>query len=118
FTYASHKGRDDRFCRTLESAVRNNVPLRIIGWQKPWRGLSQKLSATLEAVSRLPESTVVMFTDAFDVLYAWDLMEIKRRFLKMKVDILFSAECGCWPQVQRERKVCWEDYPKSPTPYR
>jgi hypothetical protein len=31
-TYASHGGRDDRFCRALESAVRHEVDLIILGW--------------------------------------------------------------------------------------
>lgn len=31
-TYASHGGRDDRFCRAIESAVRHEVDLIILGW--------------------------------------------------------------------------------------
>ena len=50
-TYASHKGRDDRFCRAVESAVRENVPWEILGWGVKWEGLSQKLQASLDSVS-------------------------------------------------------------------
>jgi hypothetical protein len=31
-TYASHGGKDDRFCRAIESAVRHEVDLIILGW--------------------------------------------------------------------------------------
>ena len=31
-TYASHGGRDDRFCRAIESAIRHEVDLIILGW--------------------------------------------------------------------------------------
>jgi hypothetical protein len=33
-TYASHGGKDDRFCRAIESAVRHEVDLIILGWGK------------------------------------------------------------------------------------
>lgn len=33
-TYASHGGRDDRFCRAIESAVRHEIDLIILGWGK------------------------------------------------------------------------------------
>jgi hypothetical protein len=31
-TYATHGGRDDRFCRAVESAIRNDYDLVILGW--------------------------------------------------------------------------------------
>ena len=52
-TYASHPGRDDRFCRSLESAIRNGLDLRVLGWGVKWEGLSQKLGAALRAVEEL-----------------------------------------------------------------
>ena len=30
-TYASHRGKDDRFCRAIESAIRNSIDLTILG---------------------------------------------------------------------------------------
>lgn len=33
----------DRFCRSLESALRHDVPLRVLGWGVPWEGLAQKV---------------------------------------------------------------------------
>ena len=122
-TYASHGGRDDRFCRSVESAIRNHVPLRVLGWGVPWEGLSQKLTAALTAVRALPSDCVVTFTDAYDVLYTEELAAVRRKFDALQAGapapLVFSGECGCWPQVTRDKGVtCRDKYPRSPTPYR
>jgi hypothetical protein len=123
-TYATHGGRDDRFCRAIESALQHRVPLRILGWGEAWSGLTQKLEGTLKALRSLDDECIVVFTDAYDVLYSSGLEEIKAKFLEMSSPVLFAGECGCWPQIQRDRgqpdwgSVCLNDYPASPTPYR
>jgi hypothetical protein len=117
-TYASHHGRDDRFCRSVESAIRYNYELVILGWQVPWRGLSQKLEAARKYAASIPENDLLLFTDAFDVLYTSDALNIVEIFLKRNYTILFAAECGCWPHVMDEPRVCQTGYPLSPTPYR
>jgi hypothetical protein len=78
-TYATHGGKDDRFCRAVESAVQHDVPLRILGWGEKWRGLTQKLEGSLDALRRLPLTCTVVFTDAYDVLYSDRLSAIKVR---------------------------------------
>ena len=42
-TYASHGGRDDRFCRAVESAIRNDFDLVILGWGVKWRVFHRNL---------------------------------------------------------------------------
>ena len=37
-TYASHSGSDEMFCRSVESAILNQVNLTILGWGEPWQG--------------------------------------------------------------------------------
>jgi hypothetical protein len=118
-TYASHGGRDDRFCRAVESAVRNKFDLIILGWGVPWRGLSQKLEAAHGYAKSLPPRDIILFTDAFDVLFTGDPEEIKRIFLQSNATVIFSAECGCWPHViENGGRDCFQRYPQSPTPYR
>ena len=117
-TYASHGGKDDRFCRSVESAIRNEIPLQILGWGVPWEGLSQKLSASYDAVKDLPDDCLVMFTDGFDVLFTDTSENIIQEFNDLNVPLLFSGECGCWPQLQRGVDVCLRKYPSSPTLYR
>lgn len=68
-TYASHHGSDERFCMALESAARQGMRLTILGWGVPWRGLFQKLEAAMEFADSLPPDDVVLFVDAFDVLF-------------------------------------------------
>lgn len=68
-TYASHGGRDDRFCRAVESAVRNNIPWEVLGWGVKWQGLSQKLQASLDYARSLDPDCIMLFSDAFDVLF-------------------------------------------------
>ena len=95
-TYATHPGKDDRFCRALESAVHHKVDLRILGWGKPWTGLTQKLTGSLDYLRALPTSCIVVFTDAYDILYADDLNGIKAKFEKESEvnghDVLFAGE--------------------------
>lgn len=118
-TYASHGGRDDRFCRAVESAIRHNFDLVILGWKVPWRGLSQKLEAAHAYAASLPPDDLILFTDAFDVLFTDSPAHIQTKFEQGQHQILFSAECGCWPHIiEKDREACFKHYPTSPTPYR
>jgi len=122
-TYASHGGRDDRFCRAVESSIRHGFDLVILGWGVAWRGLSQKLEAAHAYAAALPESHAILFTDAFDVLFCDTPDNILAQYLLQDAPLLFSAECGCWPHVMEDQKACFDgpvgkSYPKSPTPYR
>ena len=99
-TYASHGGRDDRFCRAVESAVRAGVPWEVLGWGVKWQGLSQKLQASLDYVRRLDPDCVLLFSDAFDVLFTQELDQILAGFRAARAPLLFAGECGCWPQVR------------------
>jgi hypothetical protein len=80
-TYASHSGIDDRFCRTMESAARHGIRLTILGWGIPWRGLFQKLEAALNLTSALPPEDVVLFVDAFDILFTRASSQVPFLFL-------------------------------------
>jgi hypothetical protein len=117
-TYASHGGRDDRFCRAVESSIRSDFDLVILGWGEPWKGLSQKLEAAHRYASSIPGEDVIMFTDAFDVMFMGSPDSVVQKFLHANTPILFSAECGCWPHVMDDKNICLHRYPPSPTPYR
>jgi hypothetical protein len=118
-TYASHQGRDDRFCRAVESALRHDIDLVIIGWGVKWIGLSQKLEAAHSYSKSLPSGDIMLFTDAFDVMFTQTAGHILSEFQKENAEILFAGECGCWPHIIiDDGKACFQAYPKSPTPYR
>lgn len=121
-TYATHGGSDDRFCRAVESAIMNNVSLSVLGWEKKWKGLSQKLEAAQSYSSSLPPQDVILFVDAFDVMFtkSANAPHLLSAFNALNASILFSAECGCWPHVIEKdgTAICLTQYPASPTPYR
>lgn len=118
-TYASHGGRDDRFCRAVESAYHSSIELTILGWGVKWEGLSQKLYAAYHYAKSIPPGDVIMFVDAFDVMFAGPPAYILERFLASGHTVLFAAECGCWPQIMENKgHDCFHAYPVSPTPYR
>ena len=75
----------------------------MLGWGVKWEGLSQKLGAALRAVEELPADCPVVFTDAYDVLFTQGESAMRKAFDDIKADLVFSAECGCWPQVTRDR---------------
>jgi hypothetical protein len=68
--------------------------LVVLGWGIPWLGLSQKLIAAKTYAESLPENHVILFSDAFDVLYVNSPTKVLASFLSKGADILFSAECG------------------------
>ncbi len=118
-TYATHGGRDDRFCRAVESTIREGHDLVILGWGDKWLGLSQKLLAAQSFAATLPANDLLLFTDAFDVLFQGKPDRIQKAFEEIHTEILFSGECGCWPHVMEDRgKACFDAYPPAPTPYR
>jgi hypothetical protein len=111
FTYASHAGTDDKFCKSLLSAVRMGIDLQVLGWGMEWKGLQQKFEAVLEILKTLPAECTVVFNDGHDVLYVQSPQHILDMYHNLvrenNASIIFSAECGCWPQMQRDNgKSC------------
>lgn len=64
-----------------------------------WRGLSQKLEAAQAFTQGLPANDVVLFTDAFDVMFTNSPQHILNTYQELASqgkDIIFAGECGCW----------------------
>ena len=58
-------------------------------------------------VRELDPNCIIMFSDAFDVLFADNLVNIRDKFLASRKKLLFAGECGCWPQVTTDNtRVC------------
>jgi hypothetical protein len=60
------------------------VNLTILGWGAPWRGLSQKLEAAMTFARSVPEGDVLLFTDAFDVMFMNQPDYILKTFLQFE----------------------------------
>ena len=64
-----------------------------------WRGLSQKLEAAQTFTEALPEDDIILFTDAFDVMFTNSPQHILETYQELAApggDIIFAGECGCW----------------------
>ena len=100
------------------------VPLTLLGFGEAYKGNFQKLTGARALVATLPPETLVLFADAYDVLYAGGADGILERWQALNVSstrILFQAERGCWPDWDMGplgRDFCLQTYPASPTPYR
>lgn len=71
-----------------------NGHLDIIGMNMPWNGFISKLVYLNEYLKTIPEDTIVVFVDAYDVLFNCtyhSLEELVKEFEKMNTDILFSC---------------------------
>lgn len=78
---------------------------RPIGWQSTGN-FGAKLIHVHSFLHRedLQDDDIVLFTDAYDVIYCGDLQEIVTRFEKMNVPILFGAETTCNPDPEMSKK--------------
>lgn len=107
FAAASHMTKEG--CHyLLRTAAHYQIDLQIIGMnderltqklQKASR-TSIKLLAAYELARVLPEDSLIMLVDAFDVVFQRGIADILEAYDSLgSPDILFSAEANCWPPV-------------------
>ncbi|XP_060516799.1 procollagen-lysine,2-oxoglutarate 5-dioxygenase isoform X2 [Cylas formicarius] len=58
------------------------------------------LKEALEPYTNEEEEKIMLFTDAYDVIFLSDIDEIVRRFKASNGRVLFAAEAFCWPNVE------------------
>ena len=108
-TCGSH---EDRMDMLEESASRSGVKVQNIfsigndvwgGGTMEGPGGGQKLRLLQRFIedNDLPDHDVILFTDAYDVIYLRDLDTIIGRFLGFKHEVIFSAEQYLWPDSSR-----------------
>jgi hypothetical protein len=66
--------------------------IKVLGDGIEWLGLSSKLTLTLKELKTVKDDTIVVFTDAFDVLYVQNASTIYEKFVQGGYNILFAAE--------------------------
>lgn len=80
------------YLKSLEYTLNGN--LDIVGLNMPWNGFISKLVYLNEYLKTIQDDTIVVFVDAYDVLFNRDyhsLEELANEFEKMNTDILFSC---------------------------
>lgn len=78
-------------------------------------GGGHKVNLVKEYIQNLPDTDVVLFTDAYDVLYNENIETITRRYLGFKKKVLFAAEDTCWPDETLSSK--FENWPRNNEEY-
>jgi hypothetical protein len=78
---------------------------RLIGWEG-YGNFGVKLREVADFLKRpdLSPDDIVLFTDAYDVVYCGNQAEIIQRFLTFSKPIVFGAECLCQPDTQLAEK--------------
>lgn len=110
-TVASYKSKG--LHQLLGSCERNHIKIDILGMGLPYNGNSEKLIYVREYVKNLPNDDIVLFVDAFDVLFLEGKDAILRKFFTMKKPFVISVEKTCAPYKQLA-----DQFPESPTSFR
>ena len=82
------------FYSMKESAERNNIKIEILGWGKKWGGFICRFKLMKERLHQLPKKDIVMFFDAYDIIFMKNEKEIKKVFLEYGKKILVGSICG------------------------
>ena len=101
-------GTDRMKCIPLnDSAALHSVYPKNLGTNVEWKGTDMsgiggghKVNLLRTYLKTLPEHDVVLFTDAYDVLYNAGIAEITTRYLGFNTKVLFSAEADIWPDAK------------------
>lgn len=92
-----------------KSLRKHNWDYHII--EHTWRGFGDKILKTYEYLKANPDITHFFYSDSYDTL-ATDTMEVALSRIKDKTKILMSAERGCYPHPEKEKR-----YPKHESPF-
>ena len=78
------------FYSMKESAKRNNIKIEIRGWGKKWGGFIWKFKLMKDKLKHLPKKDIVMFFDAYDIIFMKNEKEIEK-VLEYGKKILFGV---------------------------
>jgi len=94
----------------LDSCDRYGISIDVLGLGKKFRGLSHKLIYVKKYIQNLHDNDVVLFVDAYDVLFFATEDKIMKTFLRMRKPFIISVERYCWPYSDLE-----PHFPRGPT---
>ncbi|KAJ8961211.1 hypothetical protein NQ318_008894 [Aromia moschata] len=99
------------YIRYLDSAKELGINPVVLGFGQAWKagkdiyrksGGGWKINLLKEALIPYRDETdkIVLFTDAYDVIFVNNLNEILQKFQKTNARVLFGAEPFCWPDPE------------------
>ena len=111
------------FCDTVFTAALQGLDVTVLGIGKPYQGNYQKLTAARAHLTTLDPDRLVLFVDAYDVLFAANEVDILERYASLHVPpgrVVFGAESGCFPDWMAPfgRSFCEGRFPKAGGEYR
>lgn len=81
-TVATHP---DRYYNSLlDSAKKNNIELTVLGMGQKWQGFKWRLTLMKEFLKNNNPYEIIVFIDAYDVIFLQDLNKLKEEFIKAK----------------------------------
>ncbi|CAH1960621.1 unnamed protein product [Acanthoscelides obtectus] len=101
----------DGYLRYMDSAKEFGIKPNILGFGQEWKGGKEirtkpgggwKINLLKEALQKHKDESdkVVLFTDAYDVIFSNNLDEILKNFKATGAKVLFGAEPFCWPNPE------------------
>ena len=104
----------DGYQRFLRSAQIAGLEVSTLGMGQEWQGGDMnypgggwKVNLLREAMAKIKDEDLVMFTDSYDVVIAGNKEAIIAQYDKFDADIVFGAENFCWPDVSLK-----DEYPE------
>ena len=83
---------------------------RYIGWQSTGNfGIKLKEVRDFIFKQELKEDDIILFTDAYDVIYCSNFNELLDRYLTFKKPIIFGCEKFCNPDPNQEKNYLFKD---------
>jgi hypothetical protein len=91
-TVATHP---DRYYESmLDSAKKNNIDITVLGMGEKWQGFGWKFTKMIEYLEKVNMNELVMFIDAYDVIFLDNGKRIEEKFLEIKKKINFKILIG------------------------
>ena len=99
----------------VRSGKKHGIDIITHGLDRKFTSTSLKIVGVKEFIEKrnLPESDLLLFVDAYDVIILDHKRKILDAFDRIDAEIVFSAEKSCWPLQSLA-----QFYPKSPTEHR
>jgi hypothetical protein len=91
-TVATHP--DRYYDSMLDSAKKNDINITILGMGEKWQGFGWKFTKMVEHLEKININEIVMFIDAYDVIFLDNVKKIEEKFLEIKSKNNFKILVG------------------------